>query len=69
MMDFSISLVTPEMNRQRGADAFDRGVGIDEHHMNPGSPAIADWKKGWMERQGQVVAGALLGMAMVMEMP
>ena len=65
-MDYSISLVTPAMNRQRGADAFDRGVGIDDHHMNPGAPAIADWRKGWMERRAQVCADELLVLAMGM---
>ena len=59
-MDPSITLVTPAMNRQRGADAFDRGVGIDDHHMNPGAPAIADWRKGWLERRAAVYALALV---------
>jgi hypothetical protein len=40
-MDHSISLVTPEIMRERGAAAFDEGRGIDDHHMNPGAPAIA----------------------------
>jgi hypothetical protein len=55
-MDHSITLVTPAMNRQRGADAFDEGRGIDDHHMNPGAPAIADWQKGWRERRASVHA-------------
>lgn len=50
-MDLSIALVTPEMQRQRGADAFDRGVPIDGHQMNPGRPAIVDWMRGWRLRQ------------------
>lgn len=50
-MDQSISLVTPSMNRQRGADAFYRGISIDDHHMNPGVPAIADWQAGWLSAQ------------------
>lgn len=68
-MDHAITLVTPAMNRQRGADAFDRGVGIDDHHMNPGAPAIADWRKGWMERRAQVCADQLLVLAMGMTPP
>lgn len=59
-MDLSIALVTPEMQRQRGADAFDRGLGIDDHHMNEGSPAIEDWRKGWMERRAAVYARDLV---------
>lgn len=59
-MDLSIRPVTPEIMRQRGGDAFDRGVGIDDHHMNPGAPAIADWRKGWLERRAAVHAVALI---------
>jgi hypothetical protein len=59
-MDHSITLVTPAMNRQRGADAFDRGAGIDDHNMNPGAPAIEDWRKGWLERRAAVHAAALI---------
>ena len=55
-MDHSIYAVTPAMNRQRGAFAFDEGRGIDDHHMNPGAPAIADWRKGWIERRAAVYA-------------
>ena len=62
-MDPSITLVTPAMNRQRGADAFDRGVGIDDHHMNPGAPAIADWRKGWLERRAAAHARDLVKFA------
>jgi hypothetical protein len=59
-MDHAITLVTPAMNRQRGADAFDQGLGIDDHNMNPGSAAIADWRKGWQERRAAVHAAALV---------
>jgi hypothetical protein len=55
-VDHSITLITPAMHRQRGADAFDRGLGIDDHDMNPGSPAIADWKHGWIWRQAEARA-------------
>lgn len=50
-MDRSISLVTPDMQRARGADAFDEGRGVDDHHMNPGAPAIKDWQAGWHQRR------------------
>jgi hypothetical protein len=58
MMDEAIRPVTPEIMRQRGADAFDRHEGIDDHNMNPhtSAVAIADWQKGWRERQAVVYA-------------
>lgn len=59
-MDLSIRPVTPEIMRQRGADAFDEGRGIDDHHMNPGAPAIADWQKGWRDRRATVYARDLV---------
>jgi hypothetical protein len=62
-MDHSIRPVTPEIMRQRGADAFDEGRGIDDHHMNPGAPAIADWRKGWLERRAEVHARELVKFA------
>jgi hypothetical protein len=65
-VDASITLVTPAMNRQRGADAFDRGLGIDDHNMNPWVNAVADWRKGWQERRAQVCADQLLVLAMGM---
>jgi hypothetical protein len=68
-MDLSITAITPKMMRQRGADAFDRGLGIDDHGMNPWSPAVADWREGWMQRQAEVGALRVLAAAMVMEAP
>lgn len=59
-MDESIRPVTPEIMHARGAQAFDEGRGIDDHHMNPGSPAIADWRKGWLERRSAVHAVVLV---------
>lgn len=53
-MDHSITLVTPAMQRERGAAAFDEGRGIDDHYMNPGAPGIADWQAGWCARERQV---------------
>ena len=55
-MDASIRPVTPEIMRERGAKAFDDGHSIDDHNMNPWAPAIADWRKGWMERRAAVHA-------------
>ena len=60
MMDYSIRPVTPEIMRERGADAFDRGLGVDDHNMNPGVAAIADWRKGWMDRRAAVHAVLLV---------
>jgi hypothetical protein len=68
-MDESIRPVTPEMMRQFGADDFDRGLGIDDHGMNPWVPAVADWKAGYLERKAQVGALRVLAAAMAMECP
>ena len=59
-MDESIRPVTPEIVRERGAKAFDDGRGIDDHHMNPGSPAIKDWQQGWRDRRAAVHAIAIV---------
>lgn len=68
-MDHSITAITPAMQRERGAQAFDEGRGIDEHHMNPWVPAVADWQKGWRERQAQAGADLVLAQAMAMGWP
>lgn len=68
-MDLSIRPVTPEIMRQRGADAFDRGLGIHDHDMNPGSPAIADWMRGWARRQAAVRASRMAELAGVAGAP
>lgn len=68
-MDESIRPVTPEIMRARGATAFDEGRDIDDHHMNPWAPAVADWRKGWQERQAQVGAERVLAAAMAMDPP
>jgi hypothetical protein len=54
-MDFSIRVITPALMRKRGADAFDRGLTLDDHGMNPWVPAVADWKSGWLARHHEVV--------------
>lgn len=61
-MDTSIRPVTPEIMRQRGADAFDRHEGVDDHRMNPhtSAMAIADWQAGWRDRQAVVYARELV---------
>ena len=68
-MDASIRPVTPEIMRERGAKAFDDGHSIDDHNMNPWAPAVADWRKGWQERQAQVGAERVLAAAMGMTPP
>lgn len=59
-MDESIRAATPEYFRACGARAFDEGRSIDDHHMNPGSPAVADWRRGWLDRRAAVHAIALV---------
>lgn len=54
-MDDSIKAVTPALMRKRGADAFDRGLTLDDHGMNPWAPAVADWKSGWLQRHYETV--------------
>ncbi len=54
-MDFSIRPISAEIRRQLGADAFDLGLSLDDHGMNPGAAAIADWKSGWLARHYEVV--------------
>lgn len=53
-MDRSISLITPEIMRELGAEAYDQGVGFNDHGMNPGAHAIKDWKFGWLGREREV---------------
>jgi hypothetical protein len=53
-MDHSIQAVTPSIMRQRGAEAHDRGLTLDDHDMNPTAPAVADWKTGWLARHHEV---------------
>jgi hypothetical protein len=53
-VDEAIREITPALMRQRGADAFDRGLTLDDHGMNPSAAAIADWKTGWLARHYEV---------------
>lgn len=50
-MDLSITLITPDIMRELGAADYDRGLGINDHGMNPGSLAIKDWQCGWHGRR------------------
>jgi hypothetical protein len=50
-MDRSITLITPELMQQLGADAFDRGLGADDHDMNHSAQARKDWQFGWHQRR------------------
>ena len=68
-MDEAIRPVTPKIMRERGAFAFDEGRGIDDHHMNPGAPAIADWQAAWRERQAAAFAAAVVKSAMEVTPP
>lgn len=40
-------IVSRAYMRAKGAAAFEAGKHRDEHHMNPGSPAIVDFQAGW----------------------
>lgn len=62
-MDESIRAATPENFRARGAQAFDEGLGINDHNMNPWVPAVADWQKGWRDRRATVHARDLVKFA------
>jgi hypothetical protein len=57
-MDFSIRIITPALMRKRGADAFDRGLTLDDHGMNPDASTLADWKTGWLARHHEVTVKA-----------
>lgn len=49
--DVDDSIISRETIRARGASAYDAGRGVDDHRMNPGSPAIKDWQFGWHTRR------------------
>jgi len=44
-------IISRDTIKARGAHAFDQGMGVDSHNMNPGAPAIADWQFGWHTRR------------------
>jgi hypothetical protein len=49
-------IISRETMRKRGAKAFEQGLGINDHGMNPGSPAIEDWQAGWRDHRIMVCA-------------
>lgn len=59
-MDESIRAADPAHFRARGAQAFDEGLGINDHDMNPWVPAVDDWQKGWRDRRAAVHARELV---------
>ena len=36
-------IISKDTIRARARTAFEQGRARDEHHMNPGAPALADW--------------------------
>jgi hypothetical protein len=69
-------IIKRETIQKLGAEAYDKGRGIDDHGMNPGSAAIADWRLGWIERRAEVraqeaqaTAEMVLALAIAMECP
>lgn len=63
------AIIPRDIIRQRGADAFDEGRGIDDHNMNPWAAAVADWQAGYRERQAAVYAREVVKFAMGVETP
>lgn len=57
-------IVTHAMMMDRGAAAFDKSLGIDDHDMNHGAAAIQWWQAGWRERSAEIAeqAAAQIGM-------
>lgn len=62
-MDESIRAATPEYFRACGAQAFDEGLDINAHNMNPWVPAVADWQQGWRDRRAAAHARHLVKLA------
>jgi hypothetical protein len=70
------AIIPRETIRKLGARDFDKGLGINDHGMNPWSAAIADWRAGYLERQAEVrrqeahaAAEMVLALAIAMETP
>lgn len=57
-------IVTHAMMMDRGAAAFEKGLGIDDHDMNHGAAAIQWWQAGWRARSAEIAkqAAAQIGM-------
>lgn len=43
----SEAIISRERLHTKGAAAFTAGKGRNDHNMNPGSAAIAEWQAGW----------------------
>lgn len=54
-MDTSIRPVTPRTDAQTRRRCVRPCLTLDDHGMNPGAAAIADWKSGWLARHYEVV--------------
>ena len=64
-----LPVISRETIRQRGADAFDRGLSINDHGMNPWAAAVADWQVGYLQRKAECAVDQILALAMVMGSP
>ncbi|MCG2586520.1 hypothetical protein [Massilia sp. TS11] len=40
-------IISKDRIREKARVAFQAGLGRDDHHMNPGSPAIETWQEEW----------------------
>lgn len=57
MCDLSIRLITPDVHEDRGAKAYDDGLGVNDHGLPEDSRARKHWQCGW-HRQRVVRSGA-----------
>lgn len=49
-------IVSRAQMRARGRAAFADGRGRDEHGMNLGAPAVAEWHEGWDSANAERIA-------------
>lgn len=42
-----MEIISRQLMRERGYEACAAGKGRNDHHMNPGAAAIAEWHAGW----------------------
>lgn len=52
-MDLSITRITPAVQRERGAHAFDQGLGLGDHGLTD-TPGIVQWTAGYIKRQREL---------------
>lgn len=45
------SIISYDAMPDRGAQAFDSGIGVDDHGLEPGSRAAKLWEFGWHGRR------------------